>query len=176
RRDLLKDAQELFKLEKSVNYQYRGLERKCWDIEHFSSWSQLGRDVRVIRSLETKSIRRQNTGKIHFETSEWAWASTISQESLPTEEFVKLAHGRWKIENNGFNELVNYWHADHIYKHNPVSIENFLLLTMLAYVVFHIFINRNLKMEIRVKYTKLHLAKMIMSEFYSLSLSVFIPP
>lgn len=176
RRDLLKDAQGLFKSEKSVSYQYKHLERKCQDIEHFSSWSQLGRDVRVVRSLETKNIRRQNTGKIHYETSEWVWVSTISKEKLPTEDFINLAHGRWKIENNGFNELVNYWHADHIYKHNPVSIETFLLLTMLAYVIFHIFICRNLKTEIRAKYTKLHLAKMIMSEFYSLSQPVFIPP
>ena len=176
RRDLLKDAQGLFKSEESVTYQYRHLERECWDIEHFSSWSQLGRDVRVVRSQETKHLRRQNTGKIHYETSEWVWVSTISKDKLPTEEFVKLAHGRWKIENNGFNELVNYWHADHIYKHNPVSIESFLLLTMLAYVIFHIFIKRNLKMEIRAKYTKLHLAKMIISEFYSLSPPAFIPP
>jgi len=176
RRDLLKDAQGLFKSEESVTYQYRHLERECWDIEHFSSWSQLGRDVRVVRSQETKHLRRQNTGKIHYETSEWVWVSTISKDKLPTEEFVKLAHGRWKIENNGFNELVNYRHADHIYKHNPVSIESFLLLTMLAYVIFHIFIKRNLKMEIRVKYTKLHLAKMIISEFYSLSPPAFIPP
>lgn len=176
RRDLLKDAQGLFKSEKSVSYQYKHLERKGQDIEHFSSWSQLGREVRVVRSLETKNLSRQNTGKLHYETSEWVWVSTISKGELPTEEFIKLAHGRWKIENNGFNELVNYWHADHIYKHNPASIESFLLLTMLVYVIFHIFINRNLKMEIRVKYTKLYLAKMITSEFYSLFLPVFIPP
>jgi hypothetical protein len=174
--DLLSDAQGLFPEEKSITYRYKQLERKCQDIEHFSSWSQLGREVRVVRSVETKKTKRQTTGKLHYGISEWVWVSTLSKEKLPTEEFVKLAHGRWKIENNGFNELVNYWHADHIYKHNPVSIENFLLLTMLAYAVFHIFINRNLKMKIRVKYTKLHLAKMIMSEFYSLSLPAFIPP
>ena len=174
RRDLLNDAQGLFKEEKAISYYYRQIERKCQDIEHFSSWSQLGRDVRVVRSLETKNIRQQNTKKLHYETSEWVWVSTISKEKLPTEDFVKLAHGRWKIENNGFNELVNYWHADHIYNHNPISIENFLLLTMLAYMIFHIFINRNLKVEIRVKYTKQHLVKMILCEFYSFS--VFIPP
>jgi len=166
RRDLLNDARGLFKEEKSVTYRYGQIERKCQDIEHFSSWSQLGRDVRVVRSQETKHLKRQNTGKIHFETSEWIWVSTILKEKLSTEDFVKLAHGRWKIENNGFNELVNYWHADHIYKHNPVSIENFWLLTMLAYVIFHIFVNRNLKMEICGKYTKLHLARIIIAELF----------
>ncbi len=166
RRDLLKDAQELFELEKPVCCQYGRLERKCWDIEHFSSWSQLGRDVRVVRSLETKSVRRQNTGKLHFATSEWVWASTVSQGSLPTEEFVKLAHGRWKIENNGFNELVNYWHADHVYRHTPAAMEVFCLLTMLAFILFHAFIGRNLKPEIRDKYSKLHWGRIITAELF----------
>jgi hypothetical protein len=164
RRDLLKDAQGLFKSEKSVSYRYTHLERKCWDIEHFSSWSQLGRDVRVVRSLETKNIRRQSTGKLHYETSEWVWVSTIPKGSLPTEEFVKLAHGRWKIENNGFNELVNYWHLDHVYRHTPAAIEAFCLLTMLAFILFHAFIGRNLKPEIRHRYSKMHWGRMITAE------------
>ena len=76
RRDLLNDAQGLFKTEKSVSYRYGQLERQCWDIEHFTSWSQMDRKVRVVRSLETKYRRRQNSGKLHYETSEWFWVST----------------------------------------------------------------------------------------------------
>lgn len=165
-RDLLKDAQGVFKSEKSTSYRYGQIERECQDIEHFNSWSQLGREVRVVRSLETNHLRRQNTGKIHYETSEWVWVSTISKEELPTETFVKLGHGRWKIENNGFNELVNYWHADHVYRHSPDAIESFWLLIMLAFILFHAFIGRNLKAIIRQKYTKKHLAQMITAEIY----------
>lgn len=166
RRDLLKDAQGLFKSEQSTSYRYGQIERECWDIEDFSSWSQLDCPVRVVRSIETKHCRRQNTGKLHYETSEWVWVSTISKENLPTEELVKLAHGRWKIENNGFNELVNYWHADHVYRHDPVAIEAFCLLTMLAFILFHAFIGRNLKSELRYKYSKMHLARMITAELF----------
>ncbi len=166
RRDLLKDAQGLFKSEKPTNYSYGRIERKCWDIENFNSWSQVGCDVRVVRSQETKHIRRQSTKKIHYETSEWIWVSTASKEELPTEEFVKLGHGRWKIENNGFNELVNYWHADHVYRHNPIAIEAFWLLTMLAFILFHVFINCNLKPQIRYKYNKLHWARIITAELF----------
>lgn len=178
RRDLLKDAQGLFKSEKSIRYRYGQAERECWDIEDFSSWSQLGRPVRVVRSLETKHCRRQNTGKLHFETSEWIWVSTISQEKLPTEELVKLGHGRWKIENNGFNELVNYWHADHVYRHDPVAIEAFWLLISLAFILFQAFIGLNLKPEIRRQYSKLHLARTITAElFRGLSdIKILFPP
>jgi len=178
RRDLLKDAQGLFKTEKSASYRYGRTERECWDIEHFSSWSQLDRPVRVVRSLETKHCRRQNTGKLHYETSEWLWVSTISKEKLPTEDFVKLAHGRWKIENNGFNELVNYWHADHVYRHSPEAMEAFWLLTAIAFILFHAFIGLNLKPEIRYKYSKLHWARTITAELFRglTDIRVLVPP
>ena len=86
RRDLLNDAQGLFKTEKSVSYRYGQLERQCWDIEHFTSWSRMDRPVRVVRSLETKYRRRQNSGKLHYETSEWFWVSTHLKR--------KASHGR----------------------------------------------------------------------------------
>ncbi len=174
RRDLLKDAKGLFKQKKPNFFQDGKVERQCWDIEHFRSWEQLGCEVRVVCSLERKRVKRQKTKKIHFESSEWVWVSTISKQKLGTEDFVKFGHDRWKIENNGFNELVNYWHADHVYCHNPAAIEAFGLLTMLAYILFHAFINRNLKAVIRHKYTKKHLALMITAEIYPRE--NFIPP
>jgi hypothetical protein len=166
RRDLLNDAQGLFKSESPVSYRYGQLERQCWDIEEFDSWSQIGRKVRVVRSLETRRLRRQRTKKLHYETSEWLWVSTISKKELSTEDFVKLGHGRWKIENNGFNELVNYWHADHVYRHTPVAIEAFWLLTSIAFILFHAFISLNLKPELRYKYSKLHWARLITAELF----------
>jgi len=160
RRDLFKDAQGLFKAENSHVYQCGKVKRECWDIEHFTSWEQLGREVRVVRSLETSRNKRQEN------ISNWVWVGTISKERLPTEQFVEIAHGRWKIENNGFNELVNYWHADHVYRHDSVAIETFCLLTMLAYILFHAFIGLNLKPEIRHKYAKLHWARLVTAGLY----------
>ena len=46
-----------------------------------------------------------------------------------------------------FNELVNGWHADHIYKHDPTAIEAFTLLAFLAYNLFHAFLACNLKLR-----------------------------
>ncbi len=166
RRDLLKDARGLFKGRRPKVYQYGPLTRECWDIEHFTSWETLGSEARVVCSLERREVRRQITGKIDFEVSEWVWASTIPQEELSTETFVKFGHDRWKIENNGFNELVNEWHADHLYRHDPVAMEVFWLLAMLAYILFHAFIGRNLKSVFRCRHTKRHLAEMIKAEIY----------
>lgn len=175
RRDLLKDAMVLFNAEKSMIYKEGAVTIECWDIEHFTSWPQLSKEVRVVRSLERSSVKRQRTKKLQFEVHDWTWASTISKEDLPTKLFINIAHGRWKIENNGFNELVNYWHANHIYRHELIAIEFFLLITMLAYILFHVFIQRNLKPEITEGHTKKFFAQMITAEL-SISSKLLIPP
>ena len=174
RRDLLKDAQGLFNREKSKFYRDGNITRECWDIEHFRSWEQLGREVRVVKSLECRKVKRQRSKKFHWETSEWVWVSTIPKKDLDTDPFVKFGHGRWKIENNGFNELVNDWHANHVYRHDPVAMEAFWLVTMLAYILFHAFIQRNLKPQIRFKFSKAHWARMITACLYPSK--IFIPP
>lgn len=176
RRDLLQDAYGLFEIQEPMVYQSGNTVRRCWDIEHFTSWTQIGREVRVVRSLETTTVCRQRTGEKQQQTSDWVWVSTISKEKLPTEAFVNFGHSRWVIENNGLNELVTYWHVDHVYKHNPVAIEAFWLLTMLAYNLFHAFINLNLKPEIRYRHSNLYWAQLIAAEIYYLGASCLIPP
>ena len=166
RRELFRDAQGLFKKEKSTVYQEGMVKKECWDIEEFRSWDQLDYPVRVVCSRETRKIKRQKTKAIEEEVTQWVWVSTIAKRRLDTQNFIKFAHDRWKIENNGFHELVNYWHSDHIYRHDPVAIEAFGLVTMLAYILFHAFIGRNLKAVLRDKYSKKHLARMITSEMY----------
>ena len=166
RRDLFKDAEGLFKFEEPTVYQYGKVKRECWDIEGFTTWTQFANKIRVVRSLETTCVKRQLNKKRERITSEWMWAGTIPKAALPTEEFIHLAHKRWKIENEGFNELVNSWHANHVYKHDTVGIEAFWLLIMLSFTLFHAFINRNLKPEIRYRYSKLHWARLITSALY----------
>ena len=167
RRELYKDAKALFKRERAEVYQDKNVKKECWDIENFTSWDQMDTPVRVVCSRETREIKRQKTKELEYEVSEWVWVSTIPKRRLNTEDFVKFGHDRWKIENNSFHELVNQWHADHVYKHDPVAIEAFGLTTMLAYILFHAFIGRNLKAVYRDKYTKKHIAQMITAEIYS---------
>ncbi len=167
RRDLLQDAYGLFQTQEPMVYQCGNTVRRCWDIEHFTSWNQIGREVRVVRSLESTTVRRQRTGQQQQRTADWVWVSTISKEKLPTKAFIDFGHSRWVIENNELNELVTYWHVDHVYKHHPSAIEAFWLLTMLAYNLFHAFINLNLKPESRYKHSNLYWAQLMAAEIYS---------
>lgn len=125
--------------------------RKClwWDLPGLLSWPAVDTPVRVIRSVETRTVRRQLDGKQETLTSDWVWVTTLPSDSVPTARAVALGHQRWDIENQGFNELVNGWHADHIYKHDANAIECFLLLAFLACNLFQAFFARNLKPQIR---------------------------
>lgn len=166
RRELMRDAKGLFKREKPEVYQEKNVKKECWDIENFRSWDQLDTPVRVVCSRETRQVKRQKTKDVEYEVTEWVWVSTIPQRRLSTQDFIKFAHERWMIENNGFYELVNYWHANHVYRHDPVAIECFGLLAMLAYVLFHAFMGRNLKAVFRDRHTKKDIAWMITAEIY----------
>lgn len=169
RRDLLQDAMAIFAQEQPVIFNHNGVTRHCWDMEGFTTWPQLGREVRVVRSVEARTVRRQKTGKDEVCIAEWMWVTTIPQKVIPTKIFIDIGHRRWDIENKAFNELATYWHADHVYKHAIGAIEAFWLITMLAYNLFHAFITLNLKAAIRQVYTKLHLARIIAADLYGLT-------
>ncbi|MBU2257647.1 MAG: transposase [Candidatus Omnitrophica bacterium] len=169
RRELMQDVRGLFKIVPSIEYQTGKTKRTCWDIEDLTSWESLGRTVRVVRSLEETPVLRQLTKKIEIHKAEWIWVTTLSQKQLPTKSVVDIGHKRWAIENNEFNEIVNCWYADHVYRHHPVAIEAFWLMTMMAYNLFHAFIGLNLKPQIRYKFSKLHWAQMVKAEIYGIA-------
>jgi hypothetical protein len=143
-RDLMTDARSLFDEVAATCLDDGATSYQLWDIPGFTTWTQVEEPVRLVRSLETSRVRRQRTGEIEETTSEWIWATSLGPDTT-TKSILTIGHKRWSIENEGFNELVNHWHADHCYKHHPIAIEAFLLLTFIAYNIFHIFVCRNLK-------------------------------
>ena len=80
---------------------------------------------------------------------------------------VDMGHDRWSIENQGFNELVNRWHAAHVYKHHPTALLVFFLLAMLCLNVFMAFYCRNLKPAVRRTVSMLHVGQLIAAELYT---------
>jgi hypothetical protein len=172
RRDLVKDMRRFIPLEHSIQFkrgQRNGISVQAWDIQNLESWPQFGQSVRVVRTLESSSVLKQATKKKkerrkrENKESEWMWVTTLSPESLATEDFVNFAHHRWDIENRCFNELTTYWHADHFYRYDFNAIQVIWLILFLAYNIFHVFFMRNLKMRI----SKKQLANLINANFIS---------
>jgi hypothetical protein len=166
RRDLLQDAEGLFATVEPTCSQDGRTRRETWDLEGFTSWPSLDRPVRVVRSRETTTVRRQRTKAQEERVSEWVWVTTLSRQRASTRAVVELGHGRWGIENQGFNELVNEWCANHVYKHDDTAILAFWLLAMLAINVFHAFYRRNLKPAVRQRSSMRHIAQQITAELY----------
>ncbi|MDH7512825.1 MAG: transposase [Clostridiales bacterium] len=163
-RDLLEDARALFPLENASVEDDGKTRRQVWDIEGFESWESLGREIRVVRSVETRSFRRQLTGQAEQQTSEWIWATTLSREKASTSAVVRLGHLRWRIENRALNEMVISWSADHVYRHHPTAITAFWLTLMLVLNLFRAFLFLNIKPCRRAGHSQLYFARLLFSD------------
>jgi len=168
-RELIKDFRGLLEFddEKPVVFNYNRKQCRCHDIEGFTSWTQLDHEVRVVQSVETATVRRQRNKEQETCVTEWLWATSLSKQKANTHTVVRIGHRRWDIENQGFNELVNQWHADHIYHHDVNAITAILLLLFLAYNLFHVWVSRALKPQLREKHSAMHFARLITAEFYN---------
>jgi hypothetical protein len=166
RRNLYQDVAGLFDQVQPQPGRYRSRTCRWWDFADLGSWPQVHGPVRVIRSLETSSVRRQLDHQAEPQRSDWIWATTLPRPQVPTERAVGLGHQRWDIENYGFNELVNDWHADHVFKHDPNAIECFLLVAFLAYNLFHAFFALNLKPAARRGTTQLFWARLMTADLH----------
>jgi len=167
RRDLYRDAQGLLVLTPPQKGSYRSRDCQWWDVSDLRSWPQVQAPLRVVRSHETYAVRRQDDGKSETLTSDWIWVATLPAAIVPTASVVHWGHARWDIENHGFNELVNGWYADHVYKHDPLAIEAFLLSLFLAYNLFHGWLTRNLKPALQRGKTQVFWARRMTAELYA---------
>jgi len=166
RRDLMRDAESLFEQAPPVQSRDARVSRESWDIEGFTSWPQVSQPVRVVRSIERQSIRRQLNKEIETVTSSWTWVTTLPKTRGVTQTVIALGRSRWDIENQGFNEMANRWHADHVYKHDPTAMLVFVLLAMICLTVFVSFYTRNLKPEARRNASMLHISRLILADLY----------
>ncbi|MEK6779794.1 MAG: transposase [Candidatus Deferrimicrobiota bacterium] len=165
-RDLVVDARSLFPLTEPHRWTEGHTDIEAWDIPDLTTWTQYGKPVRVVRTLETHPVRRQRTKEVMPEKAEWMWGTNIPLWKAPRDVIVRLGHGRWSIENQGFNEIVHAWHGDHIYKNHPNAIAACYLLLFLAYNLFHAFFTRDLKPALRAAYTMAFLVEKIRAAFY----------
>jgi hypothetical protein len=167
RRDIYEDSRALFELQPGQAARYRNRTCLWWDVSELTSWTEVQIPLRAVRSLETYAIRRQDTKEPVQETTLWIWLTNLPASLASTACIVHLGHARWDIENYGFNELVNDWHADHVYRHDPGAIEAFYLTVFLAFDLFHAFLTLNIKPALRQGKTDAFWIRVITSEIYA---------
>ena len=133
---------------------------RTWDDEGFTSCEGVTEPLRVLHTLETVQRRERIAGewKRSAETSSWYWATSFSRKQLPAREFWRAGHARWDIENDCFNTTSTHWGLDHVFKHEPTAIVNFVLTLFPAFVLLQCFWQRNLKPPLRDCFTLIGLA------------------
>ncbi|MCJ7587207.1 MAG: transposase [Candidatus Aminicenantes bacterium] len=164
RRDLLQDARGIFRLEPPTVEIEGSIVRRMWDVDGLTSWTAMDVPIRVVRSLETRTVLRQRTKTPETTTSDWIWATTLSSKKASTRTVIDYGHDRWLIENKGFREMGTFWHADHIYRHDAGAITAFLLTLMVALNLFRAFVQLNIKPVLRERHTQLYFAQRLTAE------------
>lgn len=129
-------------------FEQDGRQVRIWEARDLTFSKTYGRAVRVVRSEEKWTEFKVVGGKKKAvaKESKWVWVATEELDGYGCRTIWNLGHGRWRIENNAFNVLTKHWHLRHCPHHDPTSILACLLITLLAFNLFHAFILLNGKL------------------------------
>lgn len=132
------------------------------DMEGFTTES-IVEPIRIVWAREQAVVRQRIDHRWEQKEtlSDWFWATTIPQSLASAKTIWGFGHDRWKIENEGFNELVTHWNADHYFHHHENSIEVMWLMLFMAYAVYHCFYLRNLKDAVKKGHSVIYFAQQI---------------
>lgn len=153
--DVYKEAWALTQGQPTANFKHDGREVRLWEVRDLTFSKTYGRPVRVVRSQETWTENKIVGGKRKSlsKESNWLWVATEKLDAYGCRTIWNLGHGRWRIENNAFNVLTKHWHLRHCAHHDPTSILACLLITLLAFNLFHAFVLLNGKLYRQGKIT-----------------------
>lgn len=170
-RDLYQDADRLRSLIPPQLLNEGSRMTRLWDIPDLSSFTTLGRSVRVVWAEEETRKRRILGGQAKdvIEQKTWIWVTDLPATSVPPAKIQRWGHDRWDLENRGFNELATLWHMDHYFIHRATAIEALLLTLAVAFVTTYLFYERNLKSPARRHLTRLALAARLHDDFVLLA-------
>lgn len=168
-RDLYQDAEKLRTLKEPKVISGEGKTSRIWDLEGLTTFSTLGRVVRVVWAEERKTFVRIVGGKRQqvTEDSTWVWVTDLSCEEASAPTIQRMGHDRWDVENRGFNERVQHWDMDHCFVHDPTAIEMFLLTLAVAFLTTYLFYEHNLKEPLRRFLSRLALAARLLEDLPS---------
>lgn len=97
--------------------------------------------VRVICAEEKwEQVQVQGPRRVRVpKQSHWRWLSTQELDGYSPKTIWRIGHHRWGIENHLFNELTKFYHLEHCPHHQPVAIMAWLLILVLAFILFQWF-------------------------------------
>ena len=121
--------------------------------------------LRIVHADESATRRERIAGTTVSTPvrTQWYWATTMPASLNPAQVVFEFSHNRWRIENEGFNELVTRWHSRHVFHHHANSILVLWLVLFCAHAVYHCFL-RNLQPALRKAHTVIYFATLITAD------------
>lgn len=123
-RDLFQDAQGLFRPRPASESfieqeQGRTYQVRLWEESELPFTQDHPQPVRVVRSEEDLTQAHCRKGQIELETTHhrWFWITTLAPQIFSARQVRRLGHQRWKLENNGWNDLTQNWALKHGFLH-----------------------------------------------------------
>ena len=153
--DVYQEAWVLSQGQPAEEFRQDGRAVHLWEVRDLTFSETYGRAVRVVRAEEKRTEFKVVGGKRKSapKQSNWLWVVTEDLDGYGCPTIWNLGHGRWRIENNAFNVLTKHWHLRHCAHHDPTSILACLLITLLAFNLFHAFVVLNGKLYRQGKIT-----------------------
>jgi hypothetical protein len=153
--DVYQEAWALTQGQPTEQFRQEGRDVRLWEVRDLTFSKTYGQPVRVVRAEEKWTEVKVVGGKKQLvpKESSWLWVATAELDPYGCRTIWNLGHGRWRIENNAFNVLTKHWHLRHCAHHDPTSILACLLITCLAFNLFHAFVLLNGKIYQQGKIT-----------------------
>ena len=110
-------------------------------------------------------------GKSGIKTTKFQWITDIELTSKNMEEMIETARGRWKIENEGFNNQKNgIYEIEHINSHNTNGMKNHYLLAQIADIIMQLYLAWN-PMRKAIKLSIKNTSSMLLESFRRLQIT-----
>lgn len=105
--------------------------------------------VEETANLFSYTYEKEKEGEKQTVTFKWFTDIELTEKNL--EEMINAVRGRWKIENEGFNNQKNgIYDIEHLNSRNSTAMKNHYLLTQIADIIMQIYLAWNpLRKEIR---------------------------
>ena len=142
KKTLIEEAEGLFKEQPPEIIKTKEKKIKCWSeiIEYKSE------KIKVVKFEETNNKDKEKTDIIYV---------VSTSLKLNNEKINKIIHARWDIENEGFNELKNYWHMKHCFMADEKAINIILQMIIMSYNLWELYLYGHLHHFEDMKITKI---------------------
>lgn len=152
-KSLLKDAEGIFKIEKTVEWKEKKkvVNTNIHQTKEIKSWATnlmyKGNLVKVVKFEEKYKKGKEDKIDIIYVIS--------TNITLSNQTINKIIHSRWDIENNGFNELKNYWNMNHCFIADEKAIDVIMQMITISYNLWEVYLYSHLHDFEKMKITKI---------------------